>query len=79
MATTAKRAPRPTLAEADEMIRAAGYTATPAGSWEDEDVVFAFSRECAAPGWGAGGTMGHPLATVRWKAGRLELTTYPRG
>lgn len=50
-----------TLATAQRLVREAGYTNS-AADWEDDEHVYAFSRECDGPE-----TFGHPSFTVHFR------------
>ena len=59
MAQHTANAARPTLQEAKQMLADLGWTPS-AGSWEDENRVFAFSQESYK------GTYGGAAASVTW-------------
>ena len=63
-----KNSPRPSLETAKLLLAARGWTPS-AGSWEDENTVFAFSQESYP------GTYGGAAAVVRWRIseGWLDL------
>src|SRR5574338_589529 len=66
MNTTLKNQPRPTLAEAKQLLAERGWTPGQ-HSWENETHVYAFAVESFP------GTYGGSAATVHWAYGYLTL------